>query len=186
MKVITAVEELTNDDMNKVKIFLAGGITNCRNWQQEVIKEIQDRYFEEDLENMIIINPRRENFPIGDKSESVRQIDWEFRMLERCDIFTMYFCSGESDQPICMYELGRNIIRMQTRYPFNWEHRIVVSSESEYKRRMDVNIQVNLATQNRIKVNSAQVVNKYTLDDHIKSIYTAYKRLLINGGMLDG
>ena len=178
MKVITAVEELTNDDMNKVKIFLAGGITNCRNWQQEVIKGIQNKYI--DTEDMIIINPRRENFPIGDKSESVRQIDWEFRMLERCDIFTMYFCSGESDQPICMYELGRNIIRMQTRFPSNWEQRIVVSSEYKYKRKTDVNIQVCLATQDKINVNSAQIVDQYTLDYHVDYIYAAYKRLLNN------
>jgi len=118
-------------------IFLAGGITNCKNWQKEVIKELE-------FENISIFNPRQENFDITDKNASFKQISWEFERLEQMDIFSMYFCNGESDQPICMYELGRNILKMQNRFPNDWEKRIIISVEDEYKRKKDVIIQTQL------------------------------------------
>lgn len=106
MRVITAVENYELED-NEVVVFLAGGITNCPNWQENVINEL--RSSKDDLENLVIMNPRRENFPIEDPNASKQQIAWEFCGLEACDIFSMYYCDGPSDQPICMYELGRNI-----------------------------------------------------------------------------
>ena len=118
-------------------IFLAGGITNCKNWQKEVIKELE-------FENISIFNPRQENFDITDKNASFKQISWEFERLEQMDIFSMYFCNGESDQPICMYELGRNILKMQNRFPNDWEKRIIISVEDGYKREQDVIIQTQL------------------------------------------
>ena len=118
-------------------IFLAGGITNCKNWQKEVIKELE-------FENISIFNPRQENFDITDKNASFKQIFWEFERLEQMDIFSIYFCNSESDQPICMYELGRNILKMQNRFPNDWEKRIIISVEDEYKRKKDVIIQTQL------------------------------------------
>lgn len=118
-------------------VFLAGGITNCKDWQKEVIEELES-------ENISIYNPRQEHFDITDKSASWKQITWEFERLEQMDIFSMYFCEGVSDQPICMYELGRNILRMQNRFPCDWENRIIISVENGYKRLEDVVIQTNL------------------------------------------
>jgi len=118
-------------------IFLAGGITNCKDWQKEVIKELE-------FENISIFNPRQKNFDITDKNASFKQISWEFERLEQMDIFSMYFCNSESDQPICMYELGRNILKMQNRFPNDWEKRIIISVENEYKRKQDVIIQTQL------------------------------------------
>lgn len=40
----------------------------------------------------------------------------------------MYFCESESVQPICMYELGRNLIRMQQRFP-DFYNRIIIGVE---------------------------------------------------------
>lgn len=141
MKVITAPEqyERKKDD---VFCFLAGGITNCPDWQQEVINELQKANFE----HLIVFNPRRENFPINDPNAAKEQIEWEFKYLEQTDIFSMYFCASESDQPICMYELGRNLALMSKRYhsPYDAEH-IVVSVEDGYKRAKDVEIQTDLA-----------------------------------------
>lgn len=120
-----------------ITAFLAGGITNCKEWQAEV---------EACLVNVpvSIYNPRQEQFDVTDKEASYRQILWEFERLESMEIFTMYFCNDESDQPICMYELGRNIVRMQNRFPDDWQDRIVVSVESGYKRMDDVLIQLRL------------------------------------------
>lgn len=138
-------------------VFLAGGITKCRDWQNEVItvldgKDSEDSdylyYAGESITNspynMTIFNPRQEHFDITDSKASYKQILWEFERLERMDIFSMYFCESESDQPICMYELGRNIIRMQNRFPSDWEKRIIISVEAGYKRKQDVLIQTDL------------------------------------------
>lgn len=126
-------------------VFLAGGITNCKNWQKEVIKELR-------FEDISIFNPRQEHFDVSDKNASYKQIEWEFERLEQMDIFSMYFCNDNSTQPICMYELGRNIVRMQNRFPFDWEKRIVISIEDGYIRTQDVLIQTHLSTNGKIFV----------------------------------
>ena len=150
MRVITAPDMYIPKE-NDICCFLAGGITNCPNWQKEVIDDLNDRC---DLseDNIILFNPRRENFPIGDKSAAYKQIEWEYDQLERMDIFSMYFSSGDSDQPICMYELGRNILRMQMRFPTDWEKRIIITADENYRRYQDVIIQTELATKNKIFV----------------------------------
>ena len=103
-------------------VFLAGGISNCTDWQSEVIKYL-------DKEDITIFNPRRKNFDITDLSATTQQIKWEFNRLEKMDIFSMYFCESKSDQPICMYELGRYVERMRVRFPLDWEERIIISVE---------------------------------------------------------
>lgn len=132
-------------------VFLAGGITNCKEWQKEVIEELAT-YMMLVGEDASIFNPRQEHFDISDKNASYKQILWEFERLEQMDIFSMYFCNDNSDQPICMYELGRNIVRMQNRFPSDWEKRIVISIEDGYKRTQDVLIQTHLCTKGRVFV----------------------------------
>ena len=122
-------------------VFLAGGISKCPNWQNEVIQNLVNEPID-----ATIFNPRCENFDIEDPTATEKQIEWEFRNLERMDIFSMYFCAGESDQPICMYELGRNIVRMQNRFPSDWLDRIVISVEKGYKREKDVIEQMKLVS----------------------------------------
>lgn len=175
MKVITAPELYVPQD-DHVSCFLAGGITNCPDWQSEVIKQLYG--FTIGAFEPVIFNPRRENFPIEDKSAAVQQIEWEYKMLERCDIFSMYFSSGDSDQPICMYELGRNILRMQMRYPSDWQDRIVISVEDDYRRRQDVLIQTGLATKDQIMVN-IQISPRVCLADHVDNIARAFKRVRV-------
>ena len=136
IQIITAPN---NDKPIYNSVFLAGGISNCKEWQKEVINYIN----EQDIE-LTIFNPRRENFDISDKNVSVKQIKLEFDRLEKMDIFSMYFCNDNSDQPICMYELGRNIVRMQNRFPYDWSNRIIISIEKGYKREEDVFVQTSL------------------------------------------
>jgi len=164
MRVITAPEKYIRQP-NDITVFLAGGITNCWEWQDKVIEALQNKK-EVDLNNLVIFNPRRKDFPIDDPNASYEQIKWEFKMLEQCDIFSMYFCAGESDQPICMYELGRNICRMQMRFPTDWDIRLIITSEYNYKRAKDVSIQTMLAT-DRITINS-------NIAQHIDNIFEAF------------
>lgn len=135
MILYTAPRPFTLGVQGLPSVFLAGGITNCPNWQDEVIKGLEGT-------DCIILNPRRENFPIDDPNASEEQITWEFHALNQCDIFSMWFSDAPSDQPICMYELGRQVALRQ--YKADYLHEIAVGVEPGYKREKDVFIQLNL------------------------------------------
>lgn len=141
MRVVTAIETDFGNE-NEVTCFLAGGITNCPDWQKDVIERLSRM---DGLDDLVIFNPRRENFPIHDPNASNDQIKWEFDHLQLMDIFSMFFCGGESDQPICMYELGRNLMTMHVRFPSNWVNRVAITCDNGYKRKQDVIIQTGLA-----------------------------------------
>lgn len=136
MQVIIAPSEVKAQF--ETKIFLAGGISKCPDWQSQVLDGFKGL-------DITVFNPRRLEFDLSDHEASRKQIIWEFNRLEEANFFTMYFCNSESDQPICMYELGRNIIRFQNRFPLDWPNRIIVSVEEGYKRSNDVFIQTSLA-----------------------------------------
>jgi hypothetical protein len=172
MKVITAIDEYRErKDENDVFCFLAGGITNCQEWQDLIISKLKN---EDD--NLIIFNPRRKKFPINDPTASFEQIKWEFDYLEQCDIFSMYFDSTEkSDQPICFYELGRNIERMKQRFSKDWINRILISVDTNFRRYPDVIIQTLLATDSKINPTTADNIELLT-SLHANNISTSYKK----------
>ena len=172
MRVITAPEKYEYH-LGDVKCFLAGGITNCPDWQSKVIKYVQQMDKEMDLRRLVLFNPRQKNFPINNPNAAEEQIKWEFDRLDNCSIFTMYFCNSDSDQPICMYELGRNIVCIQHEYENDWESRIIISVEDGYKRQKDVQVQVNLATHNNLII-----MNGATPEQHAKAIIAAYNMLI--------
>ena len=145
-------------------VFLGGGITGCADWQKEVCNFLKD-------DEITIFNPRRDKFNVLDNTLTTQQIKWEFERLECCDIFSMYFCNSDSVQPICMYELGRNIVRMQSRFPLTWQHRIIVNVEPGYKREEDVYWQMVLATDARVLPTHGNAVY------HAIGIYNAVKRI---------
>ena len=146
MKIIIAPEEYSLQS-DAIGCFLAGGITDCPNWQAEVISNFRkyDQKFLNELDGLVLFNPRRENFPINDPNAAQEQIEWEFKWLQRMDLFSMFFTAGRSDQPICMYELGRNICRMMQIFPNDYQNRILISCDPNYRRSQDVKIQVELA-----------------------------------------
>ncbi len=170
LKVVTAPERVVFTP-NSIKVFLAGGINKCPMWQDRVIENFKVVEMESDVD-IYLINQRRPNFPIDDPSAAEEQIRWEFEMLEKCDIFSMYFANTlESDQPICFYELGRNIERMKQKFPEDWFYRIVVTCETGFKRWQDVEIQTGLATDDEVYVNL--VTNDVKLETHTRDILGA-------------
>lgn len=178
MKIIEAIQKYEIQPSD-VRVFLGGGITNCIDWQKIVISKLKEFDIENPsiLDDLVIFNPRRENFPINDPDASFQQISWEFENLEIMDIFTMRFDKGPSDQPICLYELGRNIIRMQQKFPFDWKQRIVISCDPEYRRASDVLIQSALAFNSYDKGSSNELIllQSSDLDEYVKCIINAYK-----------
>lgn len=153
--VVTAPEKINFPD-DAIKIFLAGGIQKCGDWQKSLVEYFRKNNFKE---NIYLINPRRDNFPIDNPNAAEEQITWEFEMLEQCDMFTMCFNSSESDQPICFYELGRNIEKMKQRFPLTWMNRIAVTCDKNFKRCQDVVIQTRLATNSQVEVNLSDSEN---------------------------
>jgi len=164
MKIITAVEKYDDIDLNgKVTCFLAGGITNCWDWQSEVINLLKEYEKTINLDDFIIFNPRRENFPINDPNASKEQIEWEFYALSKSNIFSMYFAGNtESTQPICFYELGKDL---GLRYP-DFQN-VVITSEPTFLRDRDVREQVRLITNDGLCVG-------YNIHEHVLGILEKY------------
>ena len=177
MQVITAPESYERS-AGDITCFLAGGISQCHPWQDRVIAAIQKI----NPSNLILFNPRRENFPIDDPEAAREQIRWEFNALEKVNIFSMYFCQSPSDQPICMYELGRHMNRLTNMYsPNEIVDHLVITVEDGYKRAADVLIQTELAL--RIDPYTFTPVRVYaaTPENHAKDILMSYTSLLYRG-----
>jgi hypothetical protein len=140
VRVVTAPEPWVNPAVDEVPVFLAGGITACEEWQPKVVDLVRAI---PNLGGIIVYNPRRADFPIGDPGAARAQIEWEFLMLERAHVFSMWFsASPTSDQPICMYELGRHVALREDR---RQAHLLAIGVEPGYRRAQDVEIQVGLA-----------------------------------------
>ena len=150
MKVITAPEALYEG--NEPTVFLAGGITDCPWWQDDVIAMLTNY-------PGIIYNPRRKDFPMDDPNAAEEQITWEYNALNKANIFSMWFCAGKSDQPICMYELGRHVTRLDEH---SFLDRVVIGVEPGYKREQDVRIQMDLI--------SPTIFISSTLEEHAANI----------------
>eukprot|EP01122_Echinamoeba_exundans_P010252 TRINITY_DN3795_c0_g1_i1.p1 TRINITY_DN3795_c0_g1~~TRINITY_DN3795_c0_g1_i1.p1 ORF type:complete len:217 (-),score=8.50 TRINITY_DN3795_c0_g1_i1:214-864(-) len=127
------IEAPTEWDGTGPSIFLAGGISNCADWQSKLAEK-----FANDCPNLVLLNPRRKNFDVADHSESERQIKWEFNHLRKASAILFWFPS-ETLCPITLFELGQ------------WSALAALSGKSlfvgcdpQYQRKMDVEIQLSL------------------------------------------
>jgi hypothetical protein len=112
-----------------VAVFLAGGITNCPDFQKEIADKLS-----RSPDSLILFNPRRKNFPIHDSSAAEAQIKWEFNMLRMASVISFWF-PKETLCPIVLYELGAHSM---TKKP------LVIGAHPQYARLQDVVIQTSL------------------------------------------
>lgn len=159
IKFVIAPEELKLG--KNIKLFLAGGITSCPDWQSEILEKLfRDSEKFDYLDNVIVYNPRRHFFPIDIPDESERQIKWEFDKLKEADIIAFWFSEG-SLNPIVLYELGK------------WGNSsnipIVIGISDGYERKSDVEIQTRLAR--------PDIQITYTLKDFYYEILREIKKL---------
>jgi hypothetical protein len=126
--VIEAPEEF---DGPEPSLFLAGGITGTRDWQQELIGLLSGHRLP-----LVLLNPRRKNYPWHDPAAAEAQITWEFRHLRRATGVVFWF-PAETLCPIALFELGGRVL--VTGQP------LFVGTDPGYARRQDVAIQVRLA-----------------------------------------
>jgi len=138
---------LEYEKVSKKSLFLSGGITNCPDWQSEIVEMLKDT-------DLIIFNPRRKNFPIHDPNAAKEQIKWEYKHFELCKLHLFWFSRG-SLNPIVLFEYGRwsYIVKKFWQY----HRKIFVGIDPEYERRQDVEIQTELLD---------------PIQDHLKIVYS--------------
>ena len=89
--VIEAPKEVYSvESAHNIKLFLAGGITNCPDWQSNLVIFLRTHTLPDDL---TVYNPRQANFPIGDPDASYEQILWEYERLHNASIISFWFCA---------------------------------------------------------------------------------------------
>jgi len=135
-----------------VSVFLAGGITNCPDWQAYIVDKLKN-------EKITIFNPRRKNFPIDDPTAAKKQIGWEYERLRLANINSFWF-PKETLCPIVLFELGSALER---------EKPLAIGTNPEYARKIDVEIQ----TKKRLP----DLKIYYTLDGLTEEIIRLAKRL---------
>lgn len=141
--IIIPPNELTNQQFLDVyyngqpSIFLAGGITKCRNWQQDAITYFSDT-------NLTIFNPRRDDFDVTNKDMEREQITWEYNKLRFVSLIVFWF-SNETVQPITLFELGSALERQKS-----GKQKVYVGVDPQYVRKNDVIIQSYLEKQKEI------------------------------------
>lgn len=109
-------------------LFMGGGISGCPDWQSQVVELLQ-------ATDLVLVNPRRRQFDIKNKDNTLLQIQWEYLMLRRCDGIMFWF-PKESICPIVLFELGSHL--MVPGKP------IFVGMDPEYQRRIDVEVQTKI------------------------------------------
>jgi len=155
MKIVTAPHESYGvEHRHNMKIFLAGGITGCPDWQSDLIVSITAFRDSIDCKNDITLyNPRRATFDVSDPNASEVQVAWEFDKLEKSGLIIFWF-SNATINPIVLYELGM--------WGNSRNKQIVIGVEEGYTRIQDVELQTKLARPD-VKI-------LYSFTDFIKEI----------------
>jgi hypothetical protein len=128
----------TDYERRRHQLFLAGGITNCPDWQREAISELID------IPDLTILNPRRADFDVNDHAVEQEQITWEFKQLKDATEIAVWFSQG-SLNPITLYELGIWVNGRPDIPAF-------IGIDPAYQRHNDVIIQTRLARPDIIPV----------------------------------
>lgn len=105
-------------------VFLAGGIPGVEPWHDDAIRMLSGAGL-----SMVVLNPRRSDFPVGDPEAGRAQVAWEHQHLSIADI-TLFWFAATTDahvvQPTTLFELGAAL---------GEGRRIVVGADLRYPRR---------------------------------------------------
>lgn len=117
-------------------VFLAGGITGCRQWQTELIGKLGN------VQDGTILNPRRAVWPEA-ADELEKQIRWEASFLWRSQIISFWF-SKETVCPITLFELGCQLVRYRMTQDESKRIKICIGIDPGYPRALDLSVQMGL------------------------------------------
>jgi hypothetical protein len=128
-RIICAPESFEDSDYS---IFLAGGISNCPDWQKLTAFEFVTKT------PLDVLNPRRYNWNMDSQDEaSIAQIEWEYAALRHAT-FTLFWFPEETLCPITLFELGSALERIEGR-------QLLVGCHPNYGRKLDVITQCRLS-----------------------------------------
>jgi hypothetical protein len=113
----------------ELPLFLAGGITGTKVWQDDLINLIGDQ-----PERLVIINPRRKNYDTLQPGIEEEQIKWEWEHIRKSSLMSFWF-PPETLCPIALFELGKAL---------NTSKPIFIGCDPNYQRKNDVIIQTRL------------------------------------------
>lgn len=137
---------------NELTVFMAGGITGCPDWQDTFKALLSNEG------NLVLVNPRRDDFDVRDPNASDAQIEWEHLHLTSCQAVSFWF-PEETLCPITLFELGKIATGNKP---------IFVGAHPNYKRRFDVVKQLKLIR--------PEVVVKDNLVDLAETVKSYLKR----------
>lgn len=100
MKLIQCPDSNQTFFPSRTYVFVGGGISNCPDWQREMIARFKDM-----PDDFVLMNPRRADFDIDDSLASEFQIEWEHHHLDNADGVIFWF-PFHTLCPITLYELG--------------------------------------------------------------------------------
>lgn len=121
--IVRSPNQINNENKS---LFLAGGISNCMDWQKIIEPKL-------DRDDLNVINPRRKDWNIdADDDESVKQIIWEYEWIKKSDYISFWF-PEETLCPITLFELGSAL---------HTKNIVAIGIHPNYKRKLDVEIQV--------------------------------------------
>lgn len=147
------IEAPSNESpIHPVSVFLAGGITLCPDWQKEAVEAIKDL-------PITVYNPRRKDFDVSFKEQTVEQIKWEFEKLREASNIIFWFCK-ETICPITLFEYGSALERTATQGIF-------LGSDPEYQRLMD------LQEQTKLRLGKAEIYS--TVRDLVSALVFAHR-----------
>lgn len=116
-------------------VFLAGGITGvAERWHPRAVAALHAA-----PEPLVVLNPNRAEFPIGDPSAAWTQVSWEQHHLRLADVTLFWFAPSDAavtTQPIAMFELGQAL---------GEGRRVVVGAHPDYPREADVHMLCQLS-----------------------------------------
>jgi hypothetical protein len=117
-------------------LFLAGSISNARDWQSEIVGKVDGMKGLLDVYN--VFNPRRANFNTDANADVEKeQITWEFHCINKLCSNVLFWFSRETMAPITLFEYGK-VLKTHD------HSRIFVGIHPDYPRLRDVVIQTEL------------------------------------------
>jgi hypothetical protein len=151
MRIVKAPEDVIKAD-GEITLFVAGGITDCPDWQAQFFK-LMKRELGKNFP-IVLMSPRRDDFDVSNPDETVKQIKWEFDHLQPADIIVFWFCK-ETLCPIVLYELGVQMGR-KLHYNGHGTPKIFIGVEKGYERAEDIAIQTQLVNDHYVILSSVE------------------------------
>ena len=130
---------ISNDNFNRIFIYLSGSTTNNSNWQKDLIDHIKNNIQKcciEKPDKIVLFNPRKEGINNNNvcEEEIKEQIKWENENIKKSDIFTILLDETELSNDIkAFYELGRHLKTFQEIYNDNINDHFLICYKKGYK-----------------------------------------------------